>query len=195
MFSMRLQKAIYTRHSTKSFKDKKPDWRDILDALDTTRSAPMAGGYFTLKFLIIDDKNKIQKISEWAEQDFFRDVHYAVVFVSDPSITKNLYGEKGTEFMHQQAGAAIQNFLLSLTEKKLSTCWIGHFNESRVKTLLGISGSQKIEAIFPIGYEKEPPRTRAVQAELYGRINWNAWGEKRQKPGKIVEHYAPHGYK
>lgn len=192
---MRLQKAMYTRHSTRSFNNKKPDWRDILDALDTTRSAPMAGGYFTLKFLIIDDKEKIKKMSKWSEQDFFSEVHYIVAFVSDPKITKNLYKEKGEQYMHQQAGAAIQNFLLSLHEKKLSTCWIGHFNEDKIKTLLGISSSQKLEAFFPIGYEKITPRTRAVQAELYGRINWNTWGEKRMVPGKIVEHYAPHGYK
>ena len=91
---MQLQKALYTRHSTKSFSNKKPDWRDILDALDTTRSAPMAGGYFTLKFLIVDEKDKIREISKWAEQDFFSDVHYIVAFVSDPSVTKNLYKEK-----------------------------------------------------------------------------------------------------
>lgn len=191
---MDLQKSIKKRRSIKSYKSKKTDWRDILDCLDTARYAPMAGGYFTLNFLIVNDQALIDKVAQWSEQEFIKDAKTLVVFISDPSITKNLYGERGIMYMHQQAGAAAQNFMLSLTEKKLSTCWIGHFNDEKVKKVLKIPNSRYIEAIFPIGYEKEKPAQRKIMAELYNRTYFEEWGNKRMNKPKIVEHYAPEGY-
>lgn len=191
---MKLKEAIEKRRSVRSYTKKKPDWHDIFDCLDLTRLAPMAGGYFTLRFILIDDEEKIKEIAHWASQDFISQAKYAVLFISEPSITKNLYKEKGEKFMHGQAGAAIQNFMLSLTEKGLSTCWIGHFNEEKIKKILKIPENQIIEAIFPIGYENEKPKTRKTQAILFDRLYFNEWGNDSMKRINSVEHYSPEGY-
>jgi nitroreductase len=56
-------------------------------------------------------------------------------------------------YSRQQAGAAIENFLLALEDKRLSTCWVGHFDENMIKKELKIPDKMEIEAVFPIGYE------------------------------------------
>jgi len=61
---MEFDKLIKSRKSVKKFKDKKPDWRDIIECIDSARYAPMAGNDFTLKFILIDDKEKIQRLSK-----------------------------------------------------------------------------------------------------------------------------------
>ena len=58
---MQLKEAIEQRHSTRKFSTKKPDWRDILECIDSARFAPMAGGNYSLKFILVDDKKSIQK--------------------------------------------------------------------------------------------------------------------------------------
>jgi len=184
---MKLQNSIQKRRSIRKFKDKKVDYRDIFDCLDTTRFAPMAGGYFSLKFLLTDEKDKIKEVAEITEQEFIQEAKYLVIFMSDPKITKNLYKDRAEIYLHQQAGAAIQNFLLSLTEKGLGTCWIGHFNEDRLKRIFKIPAGQIVEAVFPIGYEKEKPKTREVMAELYNRMNFNQYGNKRMKKTTVQE--------
>ncbi len=63
---MDLDKAIKSRKSVKKFKDKKPDWRDIIEVIDSMRYAPMAGNNFSLKFILVDNKEKIKKISKSA---------------------------------------------------------------------------------------------------------------------------------
>lgn len=188
---MQLQKAIKKRRSTRSFKAKKPDWRDILDCLDTTRYAPMAGGYFSLNFLIIEEKSTIEYIAQWSEQKWIKEAKYLVLFISDPSFIKKLYGEKTKTYLHQQAGAAAQNFMLSIAEKGLSTCWIGHFNEEKIKQKIELTGSKTIEMIFPVGYEKEKTKTRKIMPELFNRVNWNIIGNKRINAPKAIEHYGP----
>ena len=185
---MQLQTTIRKRRSIKKYKDKKPNYRDILDCIDSTRFAPMAGGFFSLKFLIIDDKESIQEIAKFADQSFIKDAPYVVIFVSDPSVTKKAFPESYEKYVKQQAGAAIQNFLLTITEKKLSSCWIGHFNEDKLVNKFKIKGN--IEAIFPIGYEKEKPRTRGVQPSIYNRTYFHIWDNKSIKKPRAVEPFG-----
>lgn len=167
---MQLDKAIQRRKSVRKFKSKKPDWRDIIEAIDSARYAPVAGKNFTMKFIVTEKKDKIQKIAEASQQDFISEVHYVIVACSDPKRLVNSFGERGEVFSRQQAGAAIQNFLLSLEEKGLSTCWIGHFAEDQIKNIFGIPGNVNVEAVFPIGYnydKKEPREKISLDSILY----------------------------
>ncbi|PIO07658.1 nitroreductase [Candidatus Pacearchaeota archaeon CG10_big_fil_rev_8_21_14_0_10_34_12] len=149
---MDLDKVIQGRKSTRKFSDKKPDWREIIECIDSFRFAPMAGNIFSLKIVLIDDKNKINVIAEAAQQNFISQAKYVVVVCSQSERTIASYGKKGKIYLNQQAGAAIENFLLKVEEKKLATCWVGHFNERQIKEILKIPENVNIEAIFPIGY-------------------------------------------
>ena len=126
---MELDKAIKSRKSVRKFKEKKPDWRDIIECIDATRYAPMAGNNFPLKFILVKDSEKIQKLSEAAQQPFISKAPYVVVVCTNPLRIQNAYPEFAEKFCKQQAGAAIQNFLLKIQEKGLSTCWVGYFLE------------------------------------------------------------------
>ncbi|MFH1151733.1 MAG: nitroreductase family protein, partial [Nanoarchaeota archaeon] len=103
---MQLDKAIQNRHSTRKFKDKKPDWRDIIECVDAMRHAPMAGNNFSLKFILVDDEKTIQKLADAAQQDFIKQAKYVVVVCTDSSRTINAYEKRGEIYCRQQAGAA-----------------------------------------------------------------------------------------
>ena len=186
---MDLDKAIKSRRSVKKFKDKKPDWRDIIDCIDSTRYTPVAGGSFTLKFILVDDKEKIQKISKISQQPFISQVHYLVVVCSTISRATNSFGKRGEIYLRQQAGAAIQNFLLKIEEKKLGTCWIGQFVDEQIKRELKIPGNVNVEAIFPIGYafKKEKPKKKI---DLDRILFFKQYGNKRMKDIKKAEGYS-----
>ncbi len=169
---MDLDTAIKSRKSVRKFSSKKPNWRHIIECIDSMRYAPMAGKNFTLKFIVVDEKEKLKKIAELADQDFIATVEYLVVVYTDPSRTKNLFKEKGEVYTRQQAGAAIQNFLLKIVEKGLSTCWIGHFDEEKIKKEFKIPEGMNVEALFPIGYEakkEKPSRKISIDSVLYFR--------------------------
>jgi len=182
---MDLDKVIKNRRSVKKFKSKKPNWRDILEAIDSARYAPMAGGNCNLKFILVDDKEKIQKMGDCCQQDFIKTVDFVVVACSKPSRILNAYGEeKGKIYSHQQSGAAIENFLLSIQDKGLATCWVGHFVEDQVKKLLSIPDDVHIEALFPIGYEFSKPKTRKEPIDLDTILYFNKYKNKKMKPVK-----------
>ncbi len=175
---MQLDKAIQERYSCKKFSTKKPNWRTIIECIDSARYAPMAGNAYSLKFILVDKPEIIQRLAEASQQDFFKGVHYAVVAVSNPTITKNSFPEKAEKYLRQQAGAGIQNFLLKITEAGLATCWIGHFVDDQIKHTLGIPDSMEVEAFFPIGYEFKKPKTRKDKISLDGILYFNSYGKK-----------------
>jgi len=181
---MELDKAIKSRSSVKKFNSKKPDWRHIIECIDAARYAPIAGGNYTLKFIIIDDPEKIRSIAEACQQHFVAQAHYVVVACSVPGRLVNAYGKQGEVYLRQQAGAAMQNFLLKIEDLGLSTCWVGYFVESQIKRALNVPEEANIEAVFPIGFEYEKKRTRKAKIDLDNILYFNSYGERRMKPIK-----------
>jgi len=178
---MKLQDAIKQRHSVQAFSPKKPDWRDIIECIDSARYAPMAGNNYSVKFTLVSDSDSIKKIAKAAQQPFIEQAHYVVVTCSNPGRTVNAYGKRGEVYARQQAGAAIQNFLLRLTEEGLATCWIGHFVDSQIKKELNIPKEVNVEALFPIGYEKEKKRTRKAPIDMDRILYFHEYDKKKMK--------------
>ena len=178
---MELDKIFQSRHSVRKFSKKKPDWRRIIECIDSARFAPMAGNSYTLKFILIDNKEKIEKIAEACDQQFISQAHYVVVACSNPSRTINEYGESGKAWVKEQAGAGIENFLLKIVESGLSTCWVGYFAEEKIKKILDIPNEIQVEALFPVGYEFEKPKTKKLKIDLDRILYFNKYGNKKMK--------------
>ncbi len=183
---MQLDKAIKERHCVRKFKSKKPSWKTIIDCLDSTRYSPMAGGNFTLKLILVSDKNKINKIAKACQQDFITQAHYIVVFCSIPERTETSFGKKGEIYVRQQAGAAIQNFLLKIQDEGLATCWIGHFVEPIIKRELTIPANAQVEAVFPVGYEYAKTK-RKPKIDMDTILYFDQYKNKKMKKIKKLD--------
>lgn len=182
---MNLDKAIKTRRSIRKFKNKKPDWRTVIECIDSMRYAPMAGGVFSLKFILVSDLDKIDRIAQYCQQPFVRTAEYLVVVCSKPRSTINSYGNRGKIYIRQQAGAAIQNFLLKIHEKGLASCWVGSFVERLIKNELKIPADVHIEAILPVGYSKEKPKEKQ-RVNIDGCLYFEEYENKQMKSHKKV---------
>ena len=183
---MQLDKALQDRHCVRKFSNKKPSWKTIIECMDSVRFAPMAGNNFTLKLILVDDAKKIQKIAEACQQPFVGQAKYVVVVCSDSSRPSNAYEKRGEVYVRQQAGAAIQNFLLKIEEAELATCWVGYFVEEQIKRELKIPDKVQVEAVFPIGYEYMKPRKR-LKIELDRILYFNTYKNKRMKKEKKLD--------
>jgi len=184
---MDLDKAIKSRTSVRKFKSKVPDWRKIIECIDAARYAPMAGNNYSPRFIVVDKKEKIQKIAGACQQDFIATANYVVVVCSDRKRTTNAYGKEGENYLRQQAGAAIQNFLLKIEESGLSTCWVGFFVEDQIKRILEIPAEVQVEAVFPIGHECEKKRTRRENINIDRILYFNTYGQTQMKEPKKLE--------
>jgi len=175
---MQLQDAIKKRRSVRNFSSKKPDWRKIIKAIDSTLWTPMAGNYQTVRFVLVDDKKKIQQIQAACQQDFVGQVGHIIAVVSDYEYLRKMYPDFAESYGRQQAGAAIQTLLLSIVELGMASCWVGWFDESGIKSALNIPNDCVVEAILPIGFETKIPKTRAKKTELETILYFNKYQNK-----------------
>jgi len=105
---------------------------------------------------------------------------------TSPIRTITSYGEQGKIYCRQQAGAAIQNFLLAIHEKGLATCWVGSFVERLVKETLKIPENIDVEAILPIGYEFDKSQKRKSKIGLDNILYFNKFKNSKMKEPKMV---------
>jgi len=148
------------RHSARAFTSRKVDWRDIIKAVDCAIQAPSAGNIQALRFILVSDKEKIKRLAEAAQQDFIAQAQHVVAVCSEIKQVEKLYDERAEMYLRQQAGAAIEHFLLKITELGMASCWIGAFADELVKSILEIPGDSDVEALLPVGYELGKARRR-----------------------------------
>ncbi len=178
---MDFDKVLQSRHSIRKFSNKKPDWRKVIECIDAGRYAPSAGNNSTVRFVLVDDAEKIKKIAESTQQDFVGQAKYVIVVCSEPTKVLSAYGERGKMYCRQQAGAAIQNFLLKITDSGLATCWVGHFVEEQVKRELRIPDEVDVEAILPVGYAFAKPKARRERVDLNRILRFNIYDNKKMR--------------
>lgn len=182
---MEFDDVIERRKSVRSFKDKKPDWRRAIDAIDSACKGPFADGINHMKFLIIEEQQTIDKVAEAAEQNWISEAPMLIVVCSDDSNLESMHGEKGRVYSRQQSGSAISTLMLKLSDLNIDSCWVGSFSDETVKQLLGIPGHIQIEAIIPVGYEKEKSKKKKKKA-LENVMFWESW-DQTKRPSLLKE--------
>ncbi len=177
---MDLKRAVRERHSVRSFSSRTPDWRKIIECIDSMLYAPLAGNVPIHKFILISDLKKIEKIAQLCQQEFIADTEYVVVVCSNIKKLEKMYEHDAVKYSRQESGAAIQNFLLMITAHGLATCWTGLYDEKELKRLLKIPDDTIVEALFPIGYEfkkSHPLRKQELDTSIY----FDEWGNRYMK--------------
>jgi len=179
---MDLDKAIEKRRSIRRFKEtKKPDYRDIINAIQAATKAPLAGNISSIKYILVSDKEKIKQLATAAQQRFVSQVSYVVVVCTDKKTLVKNYYERGERYARQQAGAAIENFLLKLMDFDLDSCWTGAFDDNAVKRILKIPEDIDVEAMLPIGIAFEKPKPRR-DPDLDKILWYDVWKQKEMVP-------------
>ena len=175
---MEVDKAIKERHSVRSFKKGiKVDYKKLIEIIDAGRQAPAAGSSPCIRYILVNDKNKIIELANAAQQDFIRQVEAVIVICSDKQFIAKTYQDRTDRYVKQQAGAAIENMLLKTVDLGFSSCWIGAFSDEIVKRVLKIPDNIEVEAFLPIGKEMGKGKSR-FKPELDSVLFFNEWRNK-----------------
>jgi nitroreductase len=163
---MEIMEAITKRRSIRRFKSREVEQWKLYSALDAARWAPSSKNSQPWEFIIIKDRNTLEKIA--AESTYGKHIAQAplaVAFVTDPSKSN----------WHEVDGAlATQNFTLAAWALGLGTCWTGTINREKVKEILDIPAEKNLLTILPLGYPAE--EGRAHRDELGSLIHFEKYG-------------------
>ena len=160
---MTVMDAIRTRRSVREY-DPRPMPDDVLHrVLEALRLAPSACNNQPWKFVVVQDPIMRQEIAKAArDQKFIADAPVIVVGVGLPQQAyKSMGGSRNSAEM--DVAIALDHLSLAAVEEGLGTCWIGAFDEPRVKKLLKIPETCLIAAMMPLGYPARPELLHAIE--------------------------------
>ncbi len=156
---MDTEECILTRRSVRKFKKISVDWEKIGKILEAGRAAPSSGNVQNWYFIVVDDENKRKAIADACFQQYWlANAPIHIVVCSKPADAERYYGMRGERlYSIQNCAAAAENMLLMAHDQGLGACWIGAFDEDKIKETLGIIKEVRPQMVIPIGYADEEP--------------------------------------
>ncbi len=70
---------------------------------------------------------------------------------------------------------AIDHLTLCAAAEGLGTCWIGAFDERKVKEILGIPKGIRVVELLPLGYPRDPSPVKKIRFPLQKIVKYEQW--------------------
>jgi len=154
---MNIFEVMMARRSVRKFEKTPVDDKLIGVLLYMATQSPSAGNVQEWEFVVVKDEDLKKKISDVAlHQDFLVDAPAVIVVCANLEKISLKYGKRG-ELLYsiQDTANAAMSILLSVHALGLGSCWVGAFDEERVKDILELPEKLRPLVILPIGYPAE----------------------------------------
>ena len=169
---------VMKRKSVRSFSEKNITDSDLHKCVEAARMAPSACNSQPWKFILIKDKKKKEELVKAAVNGLYTDkigpnkllfeapVIVALVVEKMKLTAKSGALIKGTDYSLIDVGIAGEHFILQATELGIGTCWVGWFNEKKVKKALQIPKYLRVPCLIAMGYPKNEMERKKKRKDL-----------------------------
>jgi nitroreductase len=159
---MDIFQVIKDRRSIRKYKDTPVEREKIEQVLDAARLAPSWKNLQCWRFLVLTDPEKQAKVLDAFPDDnpgkkAIAMAPVVIVVCADPTESDV---ENGIEYFVADTAIAFEHLCLAAHALGLGTCWMGWYDEGRIKNALGIPASIRIVGITPLGYPDQEPKAR-----------------------------------
>ncbi|MFI3242341.1 MAG: nitroreductase family protein [Alphaproteobacteria bacterium] len=176
---MELMEAILTRRSVRQYINNKPiNKDDILTIIKAGQYAPSAHNKQGWEFLVIEDKETLEKIRRLQRQaSFAKDCGAVILLCANTEIAFSREKE-GWSYEDIDCAACAQNMLLAAHSLGLGACWCGcspmtHTIELTKQTF-ELPTNIKPFAFIVLGH-KEIEDKQSPQRFFENKIHWKKW--------------------
>ncbi|OGI15802.1 hypothetical protein A3K63_00325 [Candidatus Micrarchaeota archaeon RBG_16_49_10] len=185
--------CIQGRRSVRAYGKESVPVEKIVQIIDAGLDAPSAGNTQPWEFIIVSDKKVKEEVYNVSlQQEHIKKASTLIVVLANKKRFSSKYGDRGRElYCIQDTAACTENMLLAAHALGLGACWVGAFDELRLKGVLGITDDDiKPVVILTIG-ETVPYEI----PENPGRIAMDkiTWAERYgEKPKWILPYQRKH---
>ncbi len=170
---MTVYEAIAARRSVRAYLPKDVPEEPLLRLLEAARLAPSASNRQEWRFVVVRDPATRAALAQAARNQTF--VGEAPVVLACCAETDEHRMSCGQPCYPIDVAIAMTHLALCAAAEGLGTCWIGAFDEERVKSLLGIPAAVRVVELMPLGYPREakaPPKQRLPIDRILRRERW-----------------------
>lgn len=167
---------LKSRRSIRVYEEK-PVPRDmLLKVLEAGRWAPTGANLQPWHFIVVTGKEKRNELGKVARFFFIKSSHVGKA----PVVLVLGFDRRKGQFGRYDVTLAGANMVIMAESLGLGTCWIGVFDETRVKEILGVPEYIEIIALITLGFPGERA-TIPSKLDLEKVVHWESWtGVKKQ---------------
>ncbi len=157
---------IERRFSVRSFQNTPVEDAALQAILQAANDAPSAGNLQAFEVVVIRDPGRKRQLAKASlDQSFIAQAPLALVFLANPDRNRAKYGYHGAElYSVQDTTIACAYVQLAATATGLGTCWVGAFDEDKVREIVGAPTAWRPVAILPLGVPAEAAGVRERRA-------------------------------
>jgi nitroreductase len=146
--------AIRTRRAVRSYEDRAVDRETIRALFEDVRLAPSARNDQSWRFVAVTDEDRLEALYDASFEQ--GPVAQAPVVIAGVSTTPDDEMRCGVSTGPVDLAIALDHLTLAAVEKGLGTCWIGSFDQDRVKSILDVPEDWQVIELVTLGYPDEP---------------------------------------
>ncbi len=164
--------AIENRRSIRKYQTKDVEQDKIDRIIESARIAPSAANRQEWKFIVVKEQSTRDKLVDACNGQSF--VAQAPVFIAACSTESEKVMPCGQYAYTVDLSIALSFMILEATELGLGTCWLGAFDEVKVKSILKIPEEIRLVGLTTVGYpdENPGPRPRKSMEEVLSKESW-----------------------
>ncbi len=165
--------AIRTRKSVRAFLDRPVEDEKLRAVLDAGRLAPSASNRQEWRFVVVCNPETRKKLAAAAGGQTF--VGEAPVLIVACAQTDGHVMRCGQLSYPIDVAIALDHITLAAVELGLGTCWIGLFDEQKVKEILGIPEQVRVVELMPLGYPTDASIKVKMRLPLEEIVKYDRW--------------------
>jgi nitroreductase len=173
VLNMNVLDAIRTRKSVRRYLNKAVEEDKLLAVLEAGRLAPSASNRQEWRFIIVKDTETKKKLAEAANSQSF--VAEASVVIAACAETDEHVMSGGQACYPIDVAIALDHMTLAAVELGLGTCWIGAFDEGKVKEILGVPAEIRVVVLMPLGYPYDSSVANKRRLPLNDIVKYEHW--------------------
>jgi nitroreductase len=169
---MDVLEAIRSRRSIRAYEPLEVEEDKLARVLESGRLSPSSSNRQERRFIVVRDAKIRELLSEAARNQKF--VAEAPVVIAACSVEKEYVMLCGQLAYPIDTAIAVDHMTLVAVEEGLGTCWIGAFDEKKVKEILNIPVDVRVVALLTLGYPSKIPRP-TPRKSLNEIVMWEEW--------------------
>ena len=164
--------AVEKRFSVRQYQDRKVEEEKLLRILEAARLAPSASNRQDWRFIVVREPVTRERLAVAANNQSF--VGQAPVIIVGCAETDGHVMACCQLCYPIDLAIAMEHIALQAVSEGLGTCWIGAFQEDKVKEILNIPQAIRVVELMPLGYPASSPRPKNRHS-LSDIVRYDTW--------------------
>lgn len=166
---------LTTRSSVREYTGEAIDDHEITYLFDCAATAPSAGNLEAWDVVMVRDPGRREELSEAAlDQPQVQKAPLLLIVCANYVRSMSRYGDRGILYAVQDATIAGTYLMLAAHARHLRSCWVGAFNEDRVRAILSLPPHIRPVAILCIG-KGSLPRELTDRLPVSEHLHHETW--------------------